>query len=118
MSVTATAWKPLHTVICELCYFVMFQNEIIDHSCTTTHRSSYHSIRHSLVIVEQEIVMTSSDLAAAIADFLGTIYAMNYAYPGGRHMCEFIQSTLLGIEAKKPSAKVFSVCEKLARVKQ
>ena len=71
-----------------------------------------------LVIVEQEIVMTSSDLAAAVADFLGTIYATNYAYPGGRHMCEFIQSTLLGIESKKPSAKVFSVREKLARVKQ
>ena len=103
------------------CVILWCFRKIIDHSCTTTHRSGYHSIRHPLVIVEQEIVTTSSDLGAAVADFLGTIYAANYAYPGKRHMCEFIQSTLLGIEAKKSSAKtakVFSVREKLARVKQ
>jgi len=43
---------------------------------------------------------------------------MNLEYPGGRHTYKFIHSTLLGTEVKKPSAKVFSVREKLARLKQ
>ena len=76
----------MHTVIRELCYFVMFQNEIIDLSTafTTTHHSGYHSKASDtpLVIVEQEIVMTCSDFVAAVADFLGTIYAMSLEYAG------------------------------------
>ena len=98
----------------------MFQDEIIDLSTPAPPHIAVATIASDtpLVIVEQEIVMTSSDFAAAVADFIGVIYAMNLEYPGGRHTYEFIQSVLLGIEVKKPSAKVLSVREKLARVKQ
>jgi len=59
--------------------------------------------------------MTNLNFAADVADFIGTIYAMDLEYPRGKHTFEFIQSVLLGIEVKKPSAKVLSVHEKLAR---
>jgi len=57
---------------CELCYFVMFQNDIIDRSTPAPPHATIAS-DSALVIVEQEIVITSSDFMAAVADFLDTL---------------------------------------------
>ena len=101
----------------------MFQNEI----SLISRKSATAAAKSELVMTISCSTITSgvSDAGVATAmcggagmDFLGTIYAMNLEYSGGRHTYEFIQSTLLGIEVKKPSAKVLSVREKLARVKQ
>ena len=68
-----------------------------------------------LVIVEQQPVITLPDFQSAFVAFIGVIYAMNLMYPGKRTY-EFIQHALLDIGAKKLSAKVLSVTEKLATV--
>ena len=85
----------------------MFQNDVIDRSTPAPPHIAVATIASDtpLVIVEQEIVMTSLDFCRL---------SRHLEYPGRRHTYEFI----LGIEVKKPSAQVFLVREKLARVKQ
>ena len=64
-----------------------------------------------IIVVEQSLVMTSTDFSSAVADFIGVIYAMDLEYRG-KHTYDFLQAVFLKLGRKKLAPKVLSLCEK------